>query len=388
MEDSRPSRSGTLDERDIVGLKYFHGIRTLLKRLQRHRDHPNRKLHADQYIALLLLYFFNPVLTSLRTIQQAADLRKVKRKLGVSRASLGSLSEAAHVFDAEVLGEIFRELASAVQAHDAPPRPPGLPKDLSAIAVDGSLLRALPQMVWALWQDDDHRAAKIHLQFDLGRGIPVEAKLTDANTAETSVLRAALEPGRLYVLDRGYRSIALIREILAMGSSLVLRLSTRMGCRPIEMREVSAEARAAAVEADEIVAVGAPNARERIARPLRRIRLTVPHRDGGAQTMELLTDRLDMPAETIAQLYRYRWHVELFFRWLKCTLGCNHLISHDANGVALQVYAALIASLLIVLWTGRKPNKYTLTMLALYFQGLAEVDEVEAHIARLPAAKA
>ena len=103
--------------------------------------------------------------------------------------------------------------------------------------------------------------------------------------------------------------------------------------------------------------------------------------------MELLSDRLDMPAETIAQLYHYRWEVELFFRWLKCTLGCKHLLSHDANGVALQVYAALIASLLIVLWTGRKPNKYTLTMLALYFQGLAEVDEVEAHIARLPAAK-
>ena len=387
MKDSRPSRTSTLDERDIVGLKYFKAIDTLLSRLHRHRDHPNRKLHADQYIALLLLYFFNPVLTSLRTIQQASDLRKVKRKLGVSRASLGSLSEAARVFDAELLGEIFRELAAAVQANDAPPRPRGLPEGLTAIAVDGSLLRALPQMAWALWRDETHRAAKIHLQFDLGRSIPVEVKLTDANAAETSVLRAALEPGRLYVLDRGYRSVALIREVLAMGSSLVLRLSKRMICRPIEVREVSAEAREAGVEADEIVEVGSPNSRERIERPLRRIRLTVPHRDGGQQTMELLTDRLDIPAETIAQLYRYRWHVELFFRWLKCTLGCQHLLSHDANGVALQIYAALIASLLIVLWTGRKPSKYTLTMLALYFQGLAEVDEVEAHIARLPTAK-
>ena len=383
----RRKKTAKLDEREIVGLKYFKAIRSLLARLHRHRDHPNRELHADEYIALLLLYFFNPVLTSLRTIQLASDLRKVKRKLGVRRASLGSLSEAAHVFDAEVLGEIFRELATRVQADDAPARPQGLPSDLVAIAADGSLLRALPQMVWALWRDPEHHALKLHLQFDLGRGIPTEATLTHANAAETTVLRAALASGRLYVVDRGYRSVVLLREILQIGSSFILRLPTRMVCRPIEPCAVSDEARAAGVEADQIVAVGAPNSRERLDRPLRRVRLRVPHRNGGEQGIEVLTDRLDIPAETIAQLYRYRWHVELFFRWFKCTLGCTHLLSHSANGVALQVYAALIATLLIVLWTGHKPTKYTLTMLALYFQGLAELDEVEAHIARLPAAK-
>ena len=78
--------------------------------------------------------------------------------------------------------------------------------------------------------------------------------------------------------------------------------------------------------------------------------------------------------------YRYRWTVELFFRWLKCVLGCKQLLTTSENGVALQIYTALIASLLIVLWTGRKPTKRTWEMLQFYFQGWASLDEVEAHL--------
>jgi hypothetical protein len=103
--------------------------------------------------------------------------------------------------------------------------------------------------------------------------------------------------------------------------------------------------------------------------------------------MWLVTDRLDLSAEVIALLYRYRWQVELFFRWFKCVLGCKHLLAQSENGIRIELYAALIASLLIVLWTGRKPTKRTLEMLQFHFQGWASAEEVEAHIARLNAAK-
>ena len=99
--------------------------------------------------------------------------------------------------------------------------------------------------------------------------------------------------------------------------------------------------------------------------------------------MWLVTDRLDLNAEVIALLYRYRWQVELFFRWFKCVLGCKHLLAQSENGIRLELYAALIASLLIVLWTGRKPTKRTLEMLQFHLQGWASAEEVEAHIARL-----
>src|SRR3954463_8584444 len=99
-----PSRRQVV-ERDLQGVKYFHKLLPLLDRLRSvgaARDTAgNRQLFFDQYAALLLLYFFNPVLTSLRALQQPSRLEKVQRLLGVRQTSLGSLSEAAEVFDAE-----------------------------------------------------------------------------------------------------------------------------------------------------------------------------------------------------------------------------------------------------------------------------------------------
>jgi hypothetical protein len=74
---------------------------------------------------------------------------------------------------------------------------------------------------------------------------------------------------------------------------------------------------------------------------------------------------------------------ELFFRWFKCILGCRHLLSTCPNGVAIQVYLAVIASLLISLWTGRKPAKRTFEMLCFYFSGWASAEEVSAHLEKL-----
>ncbi len=65
-------------------------------------------------------------------------------------------------------------------------------------------------------------------------------------------------------------------------------------------------------------------------------------------------------------------------------LGCRHLLSHGANGIEIQVYLAIIVCLLIALWTGRKPTLRTIEMIRFYFIGWAELDELEAHIAKLP----
>ena len=92
-------------EEDVTGLKYFDKLAPLLARLHDvdcQRDKAgNRKLHFDQYCMLVLLFLFNPVVRSLRAIEQASELRKVQRKLGCQRASLGSLSEATDVFQPE-----------------------------------------------------------------------------------------------------------------------------------------------------------------------------------------------------------------------------------------------------------------------------------------------
>ncbi len=109
-----------IQSHDIGGLKYFDRLRPLLERLHDdgcQRDTAgNRKLHDDQYCILILLCLFNQIVTSLRGIQQASELKKVQRKLGCPRASLGSLSEATDIFDAERLQEIITDLGKKLQA--------------------------------------------------------------------------------------------------------------------------------------------------------------------------------------------------------------------------------------------------------------------------------
>jgi IS4 transposase len=105
--------------------------------------------------------------------------------------------------------------------------------------------------------------------------------------------------------------------------------------------------------------------------------------DGEPEILLLCTDRLDLGAELVALGYKYRWWVELFFRWLKCILGCRHLLSTDQGGITIQVYAALIASLLVSLCTGRKPSKRTFEMLCFFFAGWATAAEIQRHLESL-----
>ena len=156
-------RRPKVTEKDLQGLKYFRLLTPLLERLHNAgtaRDRAgNRKLFFDQYGALILLYFFNPILTSLRGIQQASTLQKVQEQLGCARNSLGSLSEASRVFDAALLEPLIAELASqAVTLAKG--------KEAEALrgltACDGSLLPALSKMAWALWLDEDRKSTRLN----------------------------------------------------------------------------------------------------------------------------------------------------------------------------------------------------------------------------------
>src|SRR5688500_8415555 len=103
-----------LDERQVVGLRMLERVTPLLARLRPvgcERDRAgNRELFFDQLCMLILLYMFNPLMHSLRSIQRASELRNVRRKLGCGRVALGSLSEALRVFDPEMLRSIVEEV--------------------------------------------------------------------------------------------------------------------------------------------------------------------------------------------------------------------------------------------------------------------------------------
>jgi hypothetical protein len=379
-----------LKVKDLKGFKYFKLLTPLLERLHDNgtaRDTAgNRQLFFDQYAALLLFYFFNPVLTSLRGLREATQLHKVQKRLGVRPTALGSLSEAARVFDAEALQDLIVELAAHI--------PAGVPPtELRALegltAVDGSLLPALPRMAWALWLDDQHRAAKMHLAFEVLRGLPTRVRVTAGNASEHEQLRVLLEAGRLYVIDRGYAAYQLFQDIIDTKSSFIGRLRDNAVWQVIEERPVSAAARAAGVRRDLLVWLGGDDSGAVFKQPLRVIEAATGKTDalGQPEVLLLATDRLDLDAELVALAYRYRWSVELFFRWFKCILGCRHLLSEAANGVTIQVYLAVIASLLVSLWTGQRPTKRTFEMLCFYFSGWASEAELLAHLEKQGQAK-
>jgi hypothetical protein len=375
--------------KDVHGLKYFKQLRPLLAPLRdigtESDKAGNRRFFFDDYACLLLLFFFNPTLKSLRALQQASDLDKVQKKLGVPRVALGSLSAAARDFDADALQAIIGELAhKALPLHTAGRADKDAEFLRGLIAVDGSLLPALPKMAWALWLDDSHRAAKLHLHFDVFKAVPCQATITAGNGNENKELRAALQADRLYVVDRGYAEYQLFQDIIDAKSSFIGRIRDNAVFQLVEERPLSDDAKQAGVVRDRVVWLGCETSGQVFKQPLRVVHVATGKTDsqGRPEILLLSSDRLDLDAAWIALGYKYRWTVELFFRWFKCILGCQHLLSTCHNGVAIQVYLALIASLLIVQWTGNKPNKRTFEMLCLYFQGWASEGELLAHLQR------
>jgi hypothetical protein len=391
-----------VQERDLKWFRKLHRFTLLLSRLHFVADHHNRQLHYDQYIALHLLYFFNPILSSLRGIQHASHLKKVQNTLAIRGTSMGALSEAAHVFDAQLLKPFVAELAQKAAVQERDPKLRSFLKRI--VAVDGTLLPALPRMAWALWVDDTHRAAKLHLELDILKHTPVGAVVTDGNANEKTVLRSVMSKDTLYVLDAGFAEYKLFQDILDAGSSFIARLRDNAVWETLHENLLTAEDQKAGVLSDTTVHLGSKQKQDSLQRPVRVIRIfhrgdSRRHRKSrvcskGYRTTEVdyeflvATDIMDMSAEMAALIFQYRWQVEIFFRWLKCILGMRHLLSDCRNGVTIQVYCALIASMLLSLWTGRKPSKRTFEMLCFYFMGWADEDEVEAHLLRLKKAEA
>lgn len=388
-------------EKDITGLKYFDQLAPLLMRLHEEgceRDKAgNRKLHYDQYCMLLLLYLFNPVVTSLRGIQQASELKKVQKKLGCARAALGSLSEATSVFDAERLKEIIGDLGEQLKPLQQDRRLSDIKQTITL--VDGSLLSALPSMMEASWRkaNDGNAMVKwrLHTHFEILRGVATRVDVTPNGGGqhdERAVLSNVIESDRLYVTDRGYAKFTLFNQIVNANSSYVCRLRDNSVYTAVKENYRNDNAELNEIMSDQIVEFSKGSGLDHHVR-LICIR-TKPHTTRGKSrsgssgvdsdgVLRIATNLLDVPANVIGLIFSERWAIEIFFRFFKQILGCRHLISQDQNGIEIQTYCAIIACMLIALWTGKKPTLRTYEMVCFYFTGLADEDELMAHIEKL-----
>ncbi len=360
----------------------------------------NRELHFDDYVLLILLYLFNPLIDSMRTLQKVAELPEVRERLGIKRFSLGSFSESCRVFEPAMLQQVVDQLAGDLLPVERDTLLKQLPGKLTL--VDSSVIQTLCTVSEAMFLplgDGRHSHAwRLHLQFDVDHHVPSQWEITPPkNTGrsdEKSALRRALKAGHTYVMDRWYAQFTLWNDIKAAQSSYVCRVRDNsvydvLQERPLQIRKDHE----AGVISDQFVEIGLSKkpSEQRANHPTRLICINcTPHQKRGKGkrrgvgqtgptsdgTLRIVTDLLDAPAHVIAFLYEYRWTIEVFFRFLKQVLGCRHLLSTKQEGVQIQVYAAVICCLLLNTLTGRKPTKWMVTLMALYLDGLASDDDV------------
>lgn len=364
---------------DIHGLKYLRAFEEILAPIQNIPAHGNRQFHMHQHVNLMLLQFFNPVLTSLRSLQQATGLENVQKALHIRKTSLSAMSESAgHVFDPELMLPIIQEIIAKLpdcRGNDWMQNLPGRP-----IAVDGSFLRCVPDMLWAVFRkQSEKRGARLHLQFDLQLQAPTSVEITEAMSSEKKVLKKHLKAGSLYIMDRGYVDYRLYQAIDDSDAYFAARIKDSNSYEVIEENIVSSQDAAAGVLSDQWVRMGSAFTKGHLTASVRRVKIYDKEKD----TCVILLTNTDISGELLSVLYRHRWQVELFFRWFKCILGCTHWLSRSRSGLTLQVYIAILACLLIRLWTGRKPTKRTFEMICLYFQGWARESELTRHIESL-----
>jgi hypothetical protein len=358
----------------------------------------NRELHFDDYVLLILLWMFNPLLASMRDLQRVADMQSVRQRAGIKRFSVGSFSESCRVFEPEKLKSVAEQLSGELH----PVARQKLFKDIPGVIelVDGTVLRTLRSVVEAMWLpgtdgDDAHRTHgwKLHLNFDVDHHVPTSWELTDARgegaSEEKDVLRRRLKPDHTYVIDRGYAKFTLFNDIHRVGSHYVCRIRDNSVLAVVLDRPLSEMDKAAGVLSDQIVMMGIaskPGHRPDHVTRLVCVKIT-PHKKRGKTAggssgppssdgiLRIATNLLDVPAEIIAFLYAYRWTLEVFIRFFKQILGCRHLLSTKKEGIEIQIYAAIICCMLINIVTGKKPNKWMVTLTSLYLAG--QVTEAE-----------
>ncbi len=273
------------------------------------------------------------------------------------------------------------------------------------MAVDGSVVKTLKSVAEAAFMTDrsggSHSGWRLHTHFDIDRHVPSRIEVSPGSNSghndEKNRLRKSLSPDHCYVMDRWYAQFVLWNDIVAAQSSYVCRIRDNSNLEfVIEERAISLAAAEEGVLRDIIVDIGATSKSD--VRPNHQVRVILvrcePHtkRDGRKGTtggppsdgvLRIATNLLDVPAELIADIYKHRWTIELFFRFFKHVLGCRHLLSTHQKGIEIQVYCAIIACLLISLWTGQKPTLRSYEMVCLYFMGWATLEELLAHIAKL-----
>lgn len=355
--------------------------------------HGNQRLHLRGVVGILLAAAYEPSVRSLRTIDDLSLLDHSPALSGVPRVARSTLSDAMAKFDPAALKPLIAAIHGQLpQLSRFDPRTAELTRKI--IAGDGSWFNLAGDVVHALQCRRGNQGrqcrVRLNLQLDVDGFFPTDLDVSgkgDGNEAEA--FKRKLQGDCIYLWDRNFVNFSFINAILEKGSNFVLRLKKGVNFTVDQTREPGDQDLAHGVLRDEVgvlsgsVSLGNTDARACTARPparpLRRVTVFDPNRQA---EVVLLTDLLDVPAWVIGLLYRLRWQIELFFRWLKVLAGFRHLISQSEHGITMQFYIAVLLTLLIHLRTGGRVSKYGLLWVGWTASGRATPQAMAMALAR------
>jgi hypothetical protein len=351
--------------------------------------HGNRTLKIGQLFGGLLLSFFDPLARSLRTIEDKADFGGY---LDLPRLARSTTSDALAALDASRLRPIINELLARV------PQLAQTDGDLACItrqiiAADGTYMTTLSDVAWALrhTRRNGRRQGQIraNVQMDTETWTPRVVSISgDDQASEPSALAGDLLSGVLYVLDRNFLDFDFLTALLAKDNDFVLRVKDNAPSTAIlQNLELTVEDAQAGVISDQIVqltGVHAPEGKFRL------VTIQTTNRQGDPETIRLLSNLTDattiaepaIAARVIGLIYRKRWQIELFFKWLKTFARMNHLISTSRNGITFQFYVAVISVLLMYVQSGKRVSIYALAALSRLARGECTLEQALAVIAK------
>jgi hypothetical protein len=388
---AEPSGAPACAAIEAIGGKYVAFLQDHLARLHAKYDHGNRVLFYDQVVVAYLTMFFNPTLKSLRALCDWSGSPQGQAFLGSTRYCRSTFSDANALMDATLLEPIIDRLRRKIP--DLQTRDGQLGRLLDQVrVVDGSFFAAAADVAWAIHKrsskdstakkrkragKSDSFSHKVRMDLHLdGNLLPCHLMICGKGCSESASAMKKIDPQAIYIFDRGYNNFKLISTLLSRNADLVLRLNAPINFDSREDQIPDELDRAANVLTDRIGQLsGSPHTWKDL--PKQELReVVIFDSDHPDKPIRLITSLLDLPAHVIAQLYRWRWQIELFFRWLKVHAHFKHMISHSRNGMTMGFYVAVIAILLMYLHTGRPMSKYAYNMLAQVASGWASIEDI------------
>ncbi len=363
----------------VVGAKHIRSLERLIEGLRPETPHGNRELFLDDVFVAYLLAFFNPALRTLRTIEDFSQTRQAQRHLTIRKLCKSTFSDFNKLADPTLLQPILDHLRREVlRPGPAQAAEPLVALHRRVLAVDGTFLKAAAAVVWAIRCRGSKTGARLDFHLDVETWLPELLVIPNDREGAAKTAQDTITAGAIHLYDRGIFSFDLIAAHAPKTADFVMRIREPGPRCPkletTETRELTPEARGAGVTSDRLVRLVGSDHRRPPDMVLRAV-VIIPA-DDPENPVYLLTTLLDLDASIIGLLYRHRWQIELFFRWLKSYARFDHLISHNREGVLLNFYVTVIGVTLMYLHMGHRPSKYLFLMMGMVANGSATLEEV------------